>query len=142
MNFLRLIIFTNLATFKNFIITLLNISALLQHEKFTNLWHLWQSMYQPKLIMRRSSRSEEFCKKGDLRDYPKFTGKDLCSSLFFSKVTSQQCATLSKKTSVQLLPCNFWELLKNTFFKVDLWAIDSKSNVFIKELFSLTFEKS
>ena len=92
--------------------------------------------------MRRSSRSEEFCKKDDLRDFPKFTGKDLCSSLFFSKVTSQQYATLSKNALTQLFSSNFWELFKNTFFRVDLRAPASKSNVFFKELFSLTFDKS
>ena len=29
---------------------------------------------------------EVFCKKGGLRNFAKFTGKDLCQSLFFNKV--------------------------------------------------------
>ena len=35
----------------------------------------------------RSSRPEVFCKKGVLRNFAKFTGKHLCQSLFFNKVT-------------------------------------------------------
>ena len=34
----------------------------------------------------RSSRPEVFCKKGVIRNFPKFTGKYLCRSLFFNKV--------------------------------------------------------
>ena len=34
----------------------------------------------------RSSRPEEFCKKGVLRNFAKFTGKHLCQGLFFNKV--------------------------------------------------------
>ena len=33
----------------------------------------------------RSSCPEVFCKKGVLRNFTKFTGKDLCQSLFFNK---------------------------------------------------------
>ena len=34
----------------------------------------------------RSSRPKVFCKKGVLWNFAKFTGKDLCQSLFFNKV--------------------------------------------------------
>ena len=34
-----------------------------------------------------NSRPEGFCKKGVLRNYTKFTGKHLCQSLFFNKVS-------------------------------------------------------
>ena len=34
----------------------------------------------------RCSRPEEFCKKGAVRNFAKFTGKHLCQSLFFNKV--------------------------------------------------------
>ena len=37
----------------------------------------------------RSSRPEMFCKKAVLRDFPKFTGKHLCQSLFITKVGGQ-----------------------------------------------------
>ena len=33
-----------------------------------------------------SCRPEAFCKKGVLRNFTKFTGKELCQSLYFKKV--------------------------------------------------------
>ena len=45
----------------------------------------------------RSTRPEVFCKKGVLRNFRKFTGKHLCQSLFFNKVTGLRTATISKK---------------------------------------------
>ena len=36
--------------------------------------------------MAGCSRPEVFCKKGVLRNFAKFTGKDLCQSLFFNEV--------------------------------------------------------
>ena len=42
------------------------------------------------LKLFRSSRQEVFCKKGVLRELAKFTGKHLCQSLFFNKVTGLQ----------------------------------------------------
>ena len=59
----------------------------------------------------RNSHLEVFCKKGVLENFAKFTGKNLCHSLFFNKVAG---------------PCNFikfnlifslgsglgWEMLK------------------------------
>ena len=44
-----------------------------------------------------SSRPEVFCKKGVLRSFAKFTGKHLCQSLFFNKVSSLRPTTLFKK---------------------------------------------
>ena len=49
----------------------------------------------------RSSRSEVFCKKGVLRNFTKFTGKQLCQSLFFNKV-----AGLSPGDIGQYVYCN------------------------------------
>ena len=42
--------------------------------------------YMCCIIDFRSSRPEEFCKKGAHRNFAKFTGKDLCRSLFVNKV--------------------------------------------------------
>ena len=47
----------------------------------------------------RSSRPEVFCKNGVLRNFVKFTGKHLCQSLFFKKVTGLRPATLLKRDS-------------------------------------------
>ena len=40
---------------------------------------------------------EVFCEKGVLRNFAKFTGKRLCESLFFNKVTGLRPAILLKK---------------------------------------------
>ena len=47
----------------------------------------------------RRSRSEEFCKKGVLKNFAKFTGKHLCQSLFFNKVADLIPATIVKRDS-------------------------------------------
>ena len=44
----------------------------------------------------RSSRSELFYKKGVLRNLAKFTGKDLCQSLFFNKVAGLRTPFLTE----------------------------------------------
>ena len=42
------------------------------------------------MIKKKSNRPEGFCKKGALlKNFGKFTGKHLCPSLFFNKVTEQ-----------------------------------------------------
>ena len=48
-----------------------------------------------------------FCKKGVPRNFAKFTGKQLCQSLFFIK----------KETLAQLFSCEFFEISKNTFLQ-------------------------
>ena len=60
----------------------------------------------------RSSRPEMFCKKAVLRDFPKFTGKYLCQSLFITKVGGQLCLKRDPGTGVS---CEFCEIWKNTF---------------------------
>ena len=44
----------------------------------------------------RSSRSELFYKKGVLRNFAKFTGKDLCQSLLFNKVAGLRTPFLTE----------------------------------------------
>ena len=51
------------------------------------------------IILFRSSRPEVFCKKGIPKNFPKFTGKHLCQSLFFTKVAGLTPATLLKRDS-------------------------------------------
>ena len=43
----------------------------------------------------RSSRSEEFCGKGILKNFAKFIGKHLCQSLFFNKIAGPTCVGVS-----------------------------------------------
>ena len=63
LNFLRFIAFTILGTFKNFVIRPEALVLCHNIKKFANLWHLWGSVYEAKLIMYRSSHPEVFCKK-------------------------------------------------------------------------------
>ena len=65
----------------------------------------------------RSSRPEVFCKKGVLRNFAKFTGKHLCQSLFFNKVTGLRAATLLKKRLWhRCFTMNFLKFLRTHFF--------------------------
>ena len=54
-------------------------------------------------------------KKGALKDFSKFTGKQLCQSLFFSKDTSLTFF-IKKETLVQEFFCEFCEVFKGIFF--------------------------
>ena len=75
-----------------------------QTKSFASLWgpKLWKNLLDEQQkalevsflkisqIISRSSRPEVFCKKGIPRNFGKFTGKHLCQSLFFNKVTGLQ----------------------------------------------------
>ena len=70
----------------------------------------------PSLRLFRSSHRRCSVKIGVLRNFTKFTGKDLCQSLFFNKVAGLRPATLLKKRLWQR--CffrEFCEISKNTF---------------------------
>ena len=61
-------------------------------------------------------------KKGDLRNFAKFTGKLLCQSLFINKVVGLKPATLLKKRLWhRCFPVNFAKFLRTPFFTEDLW---------------------
>ena len=64
----------------------------------------------------RSSRPEVFCKKGAVKNFPKFTGKHLCQSLFYNKVAGLGPSTLFKKRPWhRCFPVNFAEFLTTPF---------------------------
>ena len=50
--------------------------------------------------------SEVFCKKGVLKNFAKFTGKNQCESLFFNKVVG-----LKKRPWHRCFPVNFAKFL-------------------------------
>ena len=75
-------------------------------KSFTNL---------SKEIHFRSSRPEVFSKKGVLTNFKKFTGKDLCQSLFFDKVAGLSLQ-LEKRLWQMCFPVNFVKFLKTPFF--------------------------
>ena len=59
---------------------------------------VWEKLLnKPLCCEERSSRQDVFCKKSVLRNFAKFTGKHLCQSLFFNKVTGLRPSTLLKK---------------------------------------------
>ena len=72
--------------------------------------------------MERSSRPEVFCREGVLGNFTKFTGKHLCQSLFFNKVTGLRSATLLKKRLWRrCFPVNFVKFRRTPFFIEHLW---------------------
>ena len=75
----------------------------------------------------RYGSSHQRCsvRKGVLRNLAKFTGKDLCQSLFFNKVSGLRPATLLKKRLAQVFSCEFCEIFKNIFFTEHLWTTAS-----------------
>ena len=75
--------------------------------------------YKIKLTIKhnRSSCLEVFCKKGVLRNFTKFTGKHLCQSLFFNKVSDLRPATLLKSFWYRCFPVNFAKFPRTSFLQ-------------------------
>ena len=65
------------------------------------------------IVKCRSSCPEVFCKKGFLRNFAKFTGKQLCQRPFFNKVAG---LFIKKETLAQVFSREFCEIFKNTYF--------------------------
>ena len=59
----------------------------------------------------RSSLPEVFYKKGVLKNFAKFTGKQLCQSLFFNKLQGSPTTLLKKKLWDRCFPVNFVKFL-------------------------------
>ena len=92
------------------------------------LWNWWRLPFFAKHLrclllsfnycsekMSRSSHQEVFCKKGVLRHFAKFTGKQLCQSLFFNKAADQACNFIKKETLAQVFSSQFCKISKSTF---------------------------
>ena len=61
-----------------------------------------------------------FCKNDVLRNFPKFTAKHLCQSLFFNKVADLRLL-LKKKLWHRCFPVNFGKSLRTPFLTEHLW---------------------
>ena len=55
-------------------------------SQFAQINSTYMHIKRTHSTVNESSRSEVFCKKGVLKDFAKFTGKNLCQRLFFNKV--------------------------------------------------------
>ena len=85
---------------------------------------VWKSIIQNL----RSSHQRCSMQKVVPKNFTKFTGKHLCQSLFFNKVSGLRHATLLKKRFWQrCFPVNFCEISKNTFFTERVWTTVSKT---------------
>ena len=64
-----------------------------------------------------------FREKDVLKNFAKFTGQQLCQSLFFNKIAGLRPENLSKKRlSHKCFPVNFAKLLRAPFF-VEQWLL-------------------
>ena len=64
------------------------------------------------ILFYKSSGPEMFCKKGVLRNFAKFTGKQMCQSHFLTK----------KRLLHKGFPLNFAKFLGTSFFMEHLWC--------------------
>ena len=90
---------------------------ILSTQEFSSWIHLKKSL--KKLGVRaRSSHQRCSVKKGVLRNFTKFTGKQLCLSLFFNKVAGLRPASLFKKRlRHRCFPVNFAKFLRAPFYR-------------------------
>ena len=86
----------------------------------------------------RSSRPKVFYKKGVLQNLSKFTGKQLCQSLFFKKV-----AGLRHPSGLKTPLCDcFWSsLIKNIWPIFHGWHVAEKG-VFLLQIYVVNVKKS
>ena len=91
-------------------------------------------------ILYRISRPDAFCKKGALKNFPKFEGKHLYHSFFFNKVagvacnfikkeTPMACNFIKKETLVQVFSCELCEFFKSIFFHRKPSVVTSVCNI-------------
>ena len=69
--------------------------------------------------------TEEAGAGGVLKYFANFTRKQLCRSLFLTKLQTFRPAMLLKKTPTRVLSCEIWEILKSSYFEEHLWMIAS-----------------
>ena len=93
--------------------------------------------YWSKLLNKKlwSILPEVFHKKSVLKNFPKFTGKHLCPSLFLNKVSGLRPVILLKKRLWhRCFPANFGKFLQHLFIEHLRWLL-------LKTLFWLIFKK-
>ena len=75
------------------------------------------------------SSLEMFCKTGVLKNFAKFTGKNVCQSLFLIKLQGEACKFIKKENLAEVFPCEFCEIFKSNFLQYISggWLISSGS---------------
>ena len=84
---------------------------------------LQPTRFLKRRLRHRRSRSHMFFKISVLKNFTNFTGKHLCWSRFL--------VNLQALGDVHVLFCEFYEILKNTFFIERLWRLLQRSALFI-----------
>ena len=84
----------------------------------------WTALY-------RSSHWRCSVRTGVLRNFTKFTGKQLCQSLFFS---IKLLDFIKKETLKYVFSCEFCEFSKNNFLTEHLWTTASVSKLLCLQL--------
>ena len=89
------------------------------YEDVTVVWAFTEHLLCRTWASDRSSHRKCSVRKAILRNFANFTGKHLCKSLFFNKVSGLRPATLLKKeTLAHVSSCEFCEIFRNTFFTI------------------------
>ena len=92
-------------------------------------------------MKNRKSRPLVFCKKGVLKNFLKFTRKNLYQSLFFNKVAGLRPANLLKKRLWnRVFPVNFGKFPRTPFFTEHLWWLLLEKNCSSRERDSWTLK--
>ena len=73
-----------------------------------------------------SSYLEMFYKKGVLQNFAKFTGRQLCKSLFFKNIVDSR-TPIKKVTPSQVFPCEFFKVFANTILVEQLGTAASEN---------------
>ena len=110
--------------------------SILEIMVFLLKYHIhWHPRKGPRSSHRRCST-----RKGVLRNFAKFTGKDLCQSLFFNKATGLRPATLlKKKLWRRCFPVNFAKFLRTLFLQNTPGRLILEFQLFILCSFMETF---
>ena len=89
--------------------------------------------------LSRSSLPEVFCEKGALRNFPKFTGKQLCQSLFLIELQAPLATLLKKRLWHRCFPVNFAKFLKTPFYGAPLVVASDCPRFFFVKMHQVHF---
>ena len=100
--------------------SMIHVKYLKTRQHFLHPSVVFTELYNTEAVAQRCS-----VRKGVFRNITKFTGKHLCQSLFFNKV-SEACNFIKKEKLAQVFSCEFCEISKNIFFTEHLWTTASE----------------